>query len=91
MVNRSPWPTVELSEAQPSSRSGQQRLAARVAMRRGRRGATEGLLTGAWMVVRRRTGGGASTQNGDGTGAVEGRRMRVGGVGCSSGVGATLL
>jgi hypothetical protein len=59
---------------------------------RGRRGPSGEPLTGAWTVVRRwRAGGGASTRNGDGTSAVEGRRRRVGDVGCSIGVGATLL
>jgi hypothetical protein len=44
------------------------------------------------MTVRRRcTGGGASTRNGDGTGTIEGRRRRLGGVGCYIGVRAALF
>jgi hypothetical protein len=49
-------------------------------MRRGRHSATGGPLTGARTAVRRRrTGSGASARNGDGAGAVEGWRRRVGG------------
>jgi hypothetical protein len=42
-------------------------------------------------VTRWRTSGGTLAQNGNGAGAVEGRRRKVGGVGCSIGVGAALL
>jgi hypothetical protein len=41
-----------------------------------------------WCARRRHTGGGASARNGDGAGATKGRRRRVGGVGCFTGVGA---
>jgi hypothetical protein len=40
---------------------------------------------------RRRTGGGASAQKGDGTGAVEGRRRRVGVWGASLGLGLPFM
>jgi hypothetical protein len=54
-----------LAGAWSSGCSGPRWLAARVAMRRGRGGATRESLTGAWMMVRRqRDGGGASAQKG---------------------------
>jgi hypothetical protein len=41
------------------------------------------------MVTRQRNGGGALTQTGGGASAIEDRRRRVGGVGCSTGVWAS--
>jgi hypothetical protein len=91
MVNRSPWPAVELTEAQSSGRSESRRLAVRVATRRGRGGATGGPLTRAWMAVRRRRdGGGISAWNGDDMGVVESRRGQPMVWECSVGAGVLL-
>jgi hypothetical protein len=89
MVDRSPWPAVELTGAWPSSRSGSWQLA----VRRGKEGGRHGDLilpnTEAWEVARgRRIDGGASAQNGDDMGAVGNRRRGVGGMGSFTGGGA---
>jgi hypothetical protein len=82
------WP--KHTGAQPSNRSGARRLAARWGKWRRRRGASGELLTGGWTAASRQCiGGGASAQNGDDTDAVEGRRRRVGGVGCFVEVGVS--
>jgi hypothetical protein len=57
-------------------------------MRRGRRSATGGPLTGSWTAVtRRHTGDGASARDGDSVGTLRTRRTRVGGVGIFAGAG----
>jgi hypothetical protein len=73
-IHGGPWigPRWWLTGVQSSSRSRPRRLAARVAMRRGRRDATGGPLTGAWTVVRRRrTDSGTLAPSGYGAGVRE--------------------
>jgi hypothetical protein len=79
------WPG--LVEAQPSSRSGQRRLAARVATGRARRGVTGGPLNGARAsATRRRTGDEALAPSDHGAGTIEEGRRRGEVVRCSTGV-----
>jgi hypothetical protein len=89
MVDRPPWPIVELTEARPSGRSGPRRLTVRWGKEGGCHGESILASIEAWKVARRRrTGGGTSAQKGDGVGTVGTKRRRVGGVGIVTGGGA---
>jgi hypothetical protein len=82
MVDRPPWPAMELTRAQPSGRSGPRRLTAGWGKEEGRHGESNLANIKAWKVARRwQTGGGTSAQKGDGVGAVRAKRRSVGGVG----------
>jgi hypothetical protein len=89
MVDRPPWPAVELTGAQPSSRSGPRRLAAMWGKQGGNHGDSIFPSTEAWKAVRRWcTDGRSLARKGDGVGAVGTKRRRVGGVGILTGGGA---
>jgi hypothetical protein len=82
-VHGGPWigPRQWLTGARPSGHSEPRQLAVRAATRRGRGGATGEPLTGAWTTARRRRdGGGASAQKGNGVGVAERRRGQADGV-----------
>jgi hypothetical protein len=86
MLDRSPWPAVELIGAQPSGRSRPRQLAVRWGKEGGRHGDSTLPNTKAWEATRGwRTGGGALAWNGDDAGVVGNRRRRVGGVGSFTG------
>jgi hypothetical protein len=82
MVDRPPWPAVELTKARPSGRSGPRLLAARWGKEGGRHGDSILPSIEAWKAVRRRhTGRGTSAQKGDDVGMAERRRGQADGVG----------
>jgi hypothetical protein len=91
MVDRPPWPAVELTGARPSGRSGPRWLAARWGTEGGRYGESNLANTEAWKAARRqRTGGGTSAQKCGSVGAVRAKRRSVGGVGIFTEGGAAL-
>jgi hypothetical protein len=86
MVDQPPWAVVELIGAQPSGRSRPWHLAMRWGKEGGHPGESILASTKAWKAARRRcTGGGTSTQNGNGVGTAGAKRRIVGGVGSSLG------
>jgi hypothetical protein len=82
LINRPPRPTVELTRAQPSGRSGPRLLAAWWGKEGGRHGYSTLPSTEAWKAARRRcTSGGTLARKGDGVGTVGTKRRRGLGVG----------
>jgi hypothetical protein len=81
MVDRPPWPAVELTGAQPSGCSGPQRLAVRWG-KGGHQGESNLANTEAWKAARRRrTGSKTLARKGGIEGIVRAKRRSVGGVG----------
>jgi hypothetical protein len=86
MVDRPPWPALELTGARPSGCSGPRWLATRWGKEGGHHEDSILPSTEAWKAVRRRhTGGGTSAQMGDGVGTVGTKRTRVRGLGIFTG------
>jgi hypothetical protein len=82
MVDRPPWPVMELTEARPSGRSRPRRLVVRWGKERGRHWESNLVTTEAWKAARRwRTGSGTLARKGSGEGTVRAKRRSVGGVG----------
>jgi hypothetical protein len=82
MVDRPPWPVMELTGARPSGHSRPRRLVARWGNEGGRHGKSNFANTEAWMAARRRrTGGRTSARKVGGVGIVRAKRRSVGGVG----------
>jgi hypothetical protein len=86
MVDRPPWPAVELTGAWPSGCSGPRRLVVRWGKEGARHGESNLANIEAWKVARRRrTSGKMSAQKGGDVGIVRAKRRSVGGVGVFNG------
>jgi hypothetical protein len=82
MVDRPPWPAVELTGARPSGLSRPQWLATRWGKEGGHHRESNLSNTEAWKAARRwHIDGGTLAQKGSGVGAVRAKRRSVGGVG----------
>jgi hypothetical protein len=82
VVDRPPWPAVELTGARPSGCSRPRLLAARWGKEGGHHEDSILPSSEAWKVVRRRrTGGGTLARMGDSVGTTERRRGQANGVG----------
>jgi hypothetical protein len=86
MVDRPPWPEVELTGARPSGCFGPQLLASRWGKEGGCHGDSILPSTESWKAARRRqTSGGTLAWKGDGVGMVGTKRRGVGSVGIFTG------
>jgi hypothetical protein len=82
MVDRPPWPAVELTGAQPSGRSEPRRLAVRGGKEGGHQGESNLANTEAWKATRRQCIGSRTlAQKGGIQGVMRAKRRSVGGVG----------
>jgi hypothetical protein len=77
MVDRPPWPAVELTRARPSGRSGPRRFAVRWGKEGGRHRESNLANIESWKAVgRRHISGGTSTQKGGGVGVGRAKRKK---------------